>query len=286
VTGRGVAAGALLIAGVIAGGACAHAPRGSAADTATEVDSVTTGLWHMDETGGTHVADAGPFRLDAIAGLETQTAFGRDHNGRVLTRSADSFLLVPYNPALEFSGPITIEAWVLPASFTNAEDTPIAGRWTPLANGQSWLFTVVGRRFVGAAIPTSHQALLKSASIGHLMFAYQPDAASEAQSFFSSHAISLNRWTHVAVSFDGRVVRFYLDGLLDAQYATAGRIRHSEAPLLIGNFFDTRGLTDFGGDLRAGPSIDPNGYYAFDGMIDELRLSSAARTRFPVATSR
>ena len=263
--------------------ACAHAPRSSRGPyLATTVDSLTTALWHLDETGGTRAVDAGPFRLDAAAGIDTRTSFGRDHNARVFSRSLNSFLLVPYNPALEFAGSLSIEAWIEPEAYTNYEDTPIAGRWTPIANQQSWLFTLVGRGFFGAAIPTFHQALLRPGTRGQLMFAYQPDAASEAQSFFSSRTVPLGRWSHVAVTFDGEVVRFYIDGLLDSQYATQGRIRHSEAPLVVGNFFDPRGLTDFGGDLRLDPGSQNSTAYAFDGMIDELRLSNAARTVFPV----
>ena len=266
--------------------ACAHAPRGSSSsDAPLEVDSVTTALWHMDETGGTKVGDAGTFRLDAIAGIDTRTGFGRDHNGRAFTRSINSFLLVPYNPVFESGTALTVEAWIDPASYVPYEDSPIAARWTPLANEQSWILSLVGRRLISSRAPTLHQGLVASGGTGTLMFAYQPDAAQPSQAFFSSRPIPLNRWTHVAATFDGHVVRFYIDGVLDSQFASLGTIRHSDAPLLIGNFFDPRGLTDFGGDWRAGNTIDPNAYYAFEGMIDELRLSSAARTQYSVSGS-
>jgi hypothetical protein len=93
--------------------------------------------------------------------------------------------------------------------------------------------------------------------------------------------IELQRWTHVAVTFDGQVVSFFVNGQPDGTFATTGRIRTSQAPLLVGNFFDTRFLTDFGGDLRQGPTTDTAPWYAFDGGIDELRISRAARTEFP-----
>ena len=98
----------------------------------------------------------------------------------------------------------------------------------------------------------------------------------------SLSAIELQRWTHVAVTFDGQVVRFFVNGQPDGTFATAGRIRASQAPLLVGNFFDPRFLTDFGGDLRQGPAADAVPWYALDGGIDELRLSRAARTEFPL----
>jgi hypothetical protein len=268
----------------LACGACAHAPAGGARDAGpgTEPDSVTVALWHLDETGGSSISDAGPFGLTGIAGVDTRTSFGRDRNGRVFSRSPNSFLLIPYNPVLEPAGGFAIEAWVAPSIYALYEDATLAARWTPLANEQSWLFAIVGRRFLGGSGPSSHQSLVEGGDRGKLVFAYQPETASLPQSFFSARAVPLNTWTHVAVTFDGQVVRFYLDGLLDSQYASVGRIRHTETPLLIGNFFDPRALSDFGGDVRAGSSIDDNAWYAFEGMMDEIRLSSTARTVFPV----
>jgi hypothetical protein len=114
------------------------------------------------------------------------------------------------------------------------------------------------------------------------MFVFQPGDAGAPRAFFSLSPIELQRWTHVAVTFDGQVVRFFLDGQPDGTFATAGTIRPSQAPLLVGNYFDTRFLTDFGGDLRQGTTTDPSPWYAFDGGIDELRLSSVARTSFPL----
>ena len=95
--------------------------------------------------------------------------------------------------------------------------------------------------------------------------------------------LQLGRWTHVAATFDGKVVCIYLDGRIDSQFATSGRIRESHAPLMIGNYIDWRWLSDFGGDLRATSATDVNPYYAFQGMIDDVRLSLVARTEFPHA---
>jgi len=88
------------------------------------------------------------------------------------------------------------------------------------------------------------------------------------------------------VSYDGQVVRFFIDGRLDAQYATSGRIQSSAAPLLVGNYFDTRRLSTFSGELRMDVGGDDNPYYAFEGVIDELRISNQARTLFPETGTR
>jgi hypothetical protein len=255
----------------------------------TPVDSVTVALWRMDETGGTRSPEAGPGRLDATAGPDTRTIFGRFRGARLFTLSANSFLHVPYSPLLDSQSALTVEAWIAPNSYTAYEDSPIAVRWSPTTGEHSWCFSLVGlglpanlrpAEFGDGPGPAWHQEFLHDAAAGRLMFFFQPAEAGAARAFFSQSTIELQRWTHVAVTFDGQVVRFFVNGQPDGTFATAGRIRASQAPLLVGNLFDARFLTDFGGDLRQGPAAETAPWYAFDGGIDELRLSSVARTEF------
>jgi hypothetical protein len=296
--GRGAAPIAVVLAALGAWG-CAHAPRSAAHPHAyVEIapDSVTLGLWRMDETGGTRAADSGPLRLDGRAGIDTRTDFGRVRGARLFTRSTDSFVYVPYSPLLESPDALTVEAWVYLNAYGQYEDTPIAARWTEQPNEESWMLSVLGLdiRPPYAALPGPgyHEDLVAhgvriegptQATRGELMFVFQPEAASGARAYFSTRRLELERWTHVAVSYDGAVVRLWVDGDLDAQFAAPGRIRRSRAGLVIGNYLDPRWLSDFSGDLRITSAPDANPYYAFDGFLDELRISSVVREDFGYA---
>jgi len=298
--GRRRSAGRVLVAalGLLALAACAkHVRRADpTADTpGTPADSVTVALWRMDETGGTLAADAGPSRLDAVAGPDTRTIFGRFRGARLFTRSANSFLYAPFSPRLEAQSALSVEAWVAPNAYALYEDSPIAARWSPTTAEHSWMFSLVGfnrparlliAEFGSNLGPGWHQEFVRGVPVGRLLFVFQPEGAGAPRTFYSLSSIELQRWTHVAVTFDGEVVRFYVNGQPDGTFATPGRIRASQAPLLVGNFFDPRLLTDFGGDLRQGPAADTAPWYAFDGAIDELRLSSSARTVFPIRGGR
>jgi hypothetical protein len=254
------------------------------------VDSVTIALWRLDETGGKDAADSGPSHLDAAAGIDTRTVFGRFQGARLFTRSTNSFLYVPYDPALESRSTLTLEAWVAPNAYSSYEDACIAARWSPQTADRSWMFSIVGGNLPATAGqgpgPLWHQEFIQDARRGQLMFVFQPEEAGSARAYFSLSLIEPQRWTHVAVTFDGQVVRFWVDGRPDGTFASAGRIRASQAPLLVGNLFDTRFLSDFGGDLRQGPAADSEPWYAFDGGIDEFRISSAVRTEFPLQGGR
>jgi Concanavalin A-like lectin/glucanases superfamily len=287
---------ALAIAAPALIGGCAHGANNATPETARPgalalpADSATVALWHMDETAGTLVADVGPFRLDGTAGIEARTSFGRFGRARSFTHSIDSFVFVPYQPSMEPHSALTVEAWVWVSSYGLYEDTPIVGRWTQEGNRHSWLFSIVGFGQFPPAVPTAspgdHSDLIVPGTAGHLMFAFQPEEAGAARSYFTTQAVPLNRWTHVAATYDGAVVRLWIDGVLDAQYASLGRIRSTGAALEIANAIDPRWLSTFGGDLRADRAPDPTAYYAFEGLIDEVRISAVARSGFEYARGR
>lgn len=70
-------------------------------------------------------------------------------------------------------------------------------------------------------------------------------------------------WHHVATTFDGKELRLYVDGKLDAKLPTTAKPRSDS----IQHFAIGRGMNSKG---------EPAG--AFDGAIDEVRVWSAART--------
>lgn len=280
----------LVLGGCAAGGGhgAAKTPKSRSAGDAAAVDSATVLLWRFDESGGVRVADASANHYDGRAGVDTRPEFGRIRGARTFVRSVDSFAYLENLPALDLPDTLTIEAWIRLDDIGPYEDTPIAMRWNPRRAWRSWIFSVGGRSLqppsVTVASPGDHLEILPSsfgAQAGKLMFAFMPGNAGAPRAFFSTRVIEIGRWTHVAATFDSRVVRLFIDGRLDAQYAVNGTIRPSPAPLLVGNAFDTRQLSTFGGELRLSPEYDHTAYYAFVGAIDELRLSRVARTEFP-----
>lgn len=291
--GTTLAAAALAAVLVTGSGCAAHGPHsaavpraGRAAPAAPRADSVTIGLWRFDENGGTRCADAGPYQLTGAAGLDTRTDFGRFHGARVFQRTEQSFVHVPFNPTMESPRGFTVEAWIQPNTTSWYELQCIAARWTPIPNEQSWVFGVSGRRIlnqpaIGSDGPGWFRDVTSGIAPDHLVFIFQPREAAAPRVVFSTSTLTLGRWTHVAATVDGEVVRLWVGGRVDAQSATLQSLRPSDAPLVVGNVFDTHRLSDFGGDLRIDTSIStPLLYYGFDGTIDELRLSNASRTSF------
>ncbi len=251
-----------------------------AATAPPAADSVTLALWHLDENGGTIAEDAGPYRLRANAGIDTRTDFGRFRSARVFQYAKDSFLFVPYAPVMDVSGPFTVEAWIQVETSSPYELSVIAARWSPVPNAQSWVFGVTGQNSSPIGAPGWFTAISQDAAPLHLVFGIVPAGAGAPRGYTSTSELQKGRWTHVAATIDGDVVKLYVDGRLDAQYVTRSTLRASTAPLMIGNDIDPRSLTAFGGDLRADPVVNVLPFYAFVGAIDEVRLSNVARTTF------
>jgi len=250
----------------------------------SSADSVTLGLWHFDERSGPRVHDSGPLRMNGVAGPDARVEFGRFKSARSFNGSEQSFVVVPYNPAMESPRAFTVEAWVFLNSLSAHELSAIAMRWSSSPNEQSWVFGVVGQKGPATASAWFKEAVAPFSG-GRLVIAYRGDAASSLQRAASSATLPMKRWVHVAASVDGEVIRIYVDGRLDAQVAVANGIRRSEAALVFGNAVETRRLTDVHGDLRQGPGGAPP-WYALNGLVDELRLSKVARKTFESTLAR
>jgi hypothetical protein len=108
----------------------------------------------------------------------------------------------------------------------------------------------------------------------------QPAEAAAPLSFATVGSLPLGRWVHVAATVDGSVVRLYIDGRMDSQYASRQTLRASMAPLVIGSFLDEQRLGERTGHLAIDGTSNYSSFYGFDGVLDEVRLSSTARTRF------
>ena len=274
------------IAAAVACGACAHGISGSAMGSASApaIDSATVALWRLDEPGGYSAADLGLRHLDLRAGVDTGTDFGRFRGARSFTRSIDSFLYAPWPADLDPGAALSIDAWIEPSAWGAGELTPLVARWSPPTNDLSWLFGIVGSNLTPTTdvSPGLLTRLVELGAPGHLAFVLQPADAGLPLTYYSSVEIDLDRWSHVAVTYDGAEVRFYVDGRLDSQFASGARIRASRAPLLIGNFFDTRWIVDLGAGSKVGPGAVRTTAYAYEGLMDEIRISDVARQSFGV----
>jgi hypothetical protein len=161
----------------------------------------------------------------------------------------DDYVALPSHPRLPATG-WTLEAWIKPAA--SAQDRPnIAAMRSEGGGAESVTFRI--RRDFGSVLE------LGLASRGHTW------------GMAGAHPIPVDRWTHVAVSWEasGSLIRLYVDGELDLEQVSPIPAQVGPAPLWLG------------GDPLHGPTKRP-----FAGSIGELRLWDHARPQEGISAGR
>jgi hypothetical protein len=160
---------------------------------------------------------------------------GRSGNA-LLCDGAQSFVLEPHAPALD-PEQFTLEAWVKLDRYSSGKDTR---RWIAGKNAHEWT--------------QGHYALIVSRDrvSGCL------NIGGGKENLFGVSAatarLELNRWHHLALTYEGKTARVYVDGKPDGERAIGRKRVAGKGPFAIGR--------------------RPDGFarVAFSGLIDGVRL--------------
>jgi hypothetical protein len=205
-------------------------------------DETTIALWHFDESKG-QVRDASAHRNHSVS-LKAQR-LGRDGCWGHLVQSKignalvfngqDSYVKIPASASLSFKGldKLSIEAWIYPVSY----------------QAHATILTKEGEYYL---------QVNESGKLACYLYGPKPE-----QYYYSNDSIPLNQWSYIALTFDGRFIRFYINGTLNTTIESKGVIQpcldrvhaidYEKSVLWIGN------------DLSQTDR-------AWSGMLDEIRL--------------
>lgn len=198
-------------------------------DAAGTIDAFTKLLLHMDgANGATTFSDYSgrAHTVTVVGNAQVSTAQSRFGGSSASFDGTGDNLSIPASPDFGFGqGDFTVEAWIY------------ARNWA--ASGFSG---IVGNHYAGTADGSWYFQINSS---GKLAFGV-------AGEFSGATSLSKDRWYHVAVSRFVDILRFFVDGRLDASMTFPDNISGGR-PLYIGNLSNA------------------NNY--FNGYIDELRIS-------------
>ena len=181
-------------------------------------DPWTLGLWRLNEVNGTTIRDMTLHANDGIA-HGTSSVEGRYGRGREFNGSSDYIDLPESASLLSPRLKLTTEAWIYLYSYGAPDaDNPIVST----GNRQDYGFSVHGDGRLA----------------GHLYLSGGPETV------LGNGVIPLQKWVHVAMTFDGSYVRFYVNGVLDTSHAREGRIGRSpgDEDIAIGAYSEGRHL--------------------------------------------
>jgi len=191
----------------------------------------TEGLWTFDDcnTFRTDLQDNSGFGHTAFRSVSVACVPGMINQGVAINQD-DEFVYVPDQPDFVFSTGVTVAAWVNPTKL-NGVRTIFRKResgtstFVLLTNGKTYQFVI--RLANGRAASVSAPA-------------------------------QLNKFTHVAGTYDGSELRLYFNGVQVSHARVSGLLSNGAGPLLMGNdalnrrtegtldstFFATRALND------------------------------------------
>ena len=201
---------------------------GNTAYSNYQTDDSTIALWHMDEVLGTDafIKDSGNSGLD---GAPIGTVYTKGRIGGARSFKDDDIITVANDEKLNLVDNLTVEAWINPS---NIDDS------------------VEGNRIVEKGEDEQYGLFLTKYNEYGLLFKLY---GTEITDHYSNTVPLLNQWSHIAVTYDGSQVRFYLNGSLVSVSQNSGVI--------------SEGV----GDLRIGGG-------GFTGAIDEVRISNVVRS--------
>jgi hypothetical protein len=198
--------------------------------------------YSFEEGSGTAVGDiSGKGNIGTASGATWITA-GR--YGKAIALGAGAMVTVQDSSTLDLTSGMTLEVWVYP---TNANAT-----WANLImkpNGAPADFAPC--YVLNGSTPTAVPSAYISPATGNLL---------------APSALPLNTWSHIAVTYNGAQMSFYLNGTLVSSTAVTGAITASTDALTIG------------GNAYSGQN--------WNGLVDEVRIYNRALSAAEIQTDK
>jgi len=206
---------------------------------ASAADNGLLAHWTMDEIVAGVVPDATGRGHDAKLGPEgVQVEIVRGMIGKALKLKEDQQAFLQVAKSEDFGLPrnITVMAWIKPAARNKTyEILCMKGDKSGNPPWPGWRFRFFWTR---------------------IAFEYGAADGKEPRGSSPEWSAPAGFWSHVAATFDGKIIRIYVNGVEKASAPAEGEILPNKRPLIIANYIGRKNA------------------YAFDGLLDDVKVFS------------
>ncbi len=188
--------------------------------TAGVASAELVGYWKFDESGGTVAADSSGTGNDGTLHGVPQWVTGKLGGALDFDGSTD-YVEIPHDPSLSITDAITISAWTNMRANASGEMAIVSkGGWA--ANDLPYELTETP---------------------GDVIFwQFYDDGGRDT---CSPNSPPVSEWHHIAATYDGKIFKCYIDGVLAEEWAYVGKMPQNTASVTIGR--RSRGGTFFNG---------------------------------------
>jgi hypothetical protein len=160
------------------------------------------------EASGSRVVDRSGFGNNGTIHGATRTELGK-HGRALVFDGLDDYVSVRDSKSLNLRTGMTLEAWVRPA-----------------ATGRAWRGVILKDRAGGPSYGLyANDNRRRASGWVRTRTGYGTDGGT---------GLRLRRWSYLAATYDGRVLRLYINGVLRSSRRVRGLIRTGRGPLMIG----------------------------------------------------
>ena len=236
---QGTYNGAVTVTASGAGGSPATIPVTFTVSNLPPPNPGLVGAWGFDEASGNALDSSGLGNVGTLSGATRTT--GR-YGGGLQFDGVNDWVTVADANSLDLTTAMTLEGWVRPAALGTVWRTVVIKEQPGQLVYALYAGTDTASRPSGHVFTTSDRGML------------------------GPSALPLNTWSHLAMTWDGLVMRMYVNGTQVSTSALTGTARTSTSPLRIG-----------------GNAVWPEW---FNGVIDEVRVYNRALSAAEVASDR
>ncbi len=201
--------------------------------------------WQLDEVGGTVAVDSSIYGNDGTLFGDPSWTAGISGNCLQFDGEND-FVEVSDSGIFDFSDQITISLWAK-LNDVNSSCSKIIVKPSDTSGADPWEVFAIDLGSSGV----TPRFILSEGNAGSWNGAYGTDLQ-----------LNIDQWYHIAGTYDGSVMKLYLDGVLVATNSTSISIGTSDISLRIGKYID--------------------GHF-FDGAIDEVKIFNSALSASGIA---